>query len=669
MSILLAFFPSPLPEELLYSVVARYHHLVGDRNVASIERLFGSRLISPTLPGHLDRLIEVTEGRLGSVNDVVDRYTTFPYYRQFLPARAVATAIAGMRRGNLVRVVITNGVPANHHFALRLCPLCVDAQTKRHAVAYWLRAHQLPGVRVCAEHETDLIDSCPTCGTFKTRSYAQSLLPLPSAHCGTCGIPLTATYRERDASPRGETTLRFARMSDALLRLTRERVPISLRNRVYMDRMRELGAPTRRKRDLLSWLGDRILATYSPDLVNQLGLAVGDQPRLPPLLLRDHQSSPAIHLCLIGVLFGSLEAYLQAVTARATKSAAQERLAVPQALAASGYDVEAAGTALGRTPEAMVDELLTNRLEIARQLGKDANRTTFITSAAASGVALSKLAVLTELSLDTVEKLFRRDPNAVARREETLFRIERAKRRALFETVRSSADSLHASLGHGYTVLAAWLRRNDAQWLAATLQRTPRRISRIEVVDQSRKRYRELFMAARSAPEGMQSRTYGGLGYSTILKWLRKHDSEWLSGARKKVDRHALRRARHEGSMEHIRSLFLKWRASAAGANEVAALGYTYHALYCRLRSYDSAWLAATLDQTQRGKPGVVQRLRDKRRAIFESLRASSSSLNGHAIDGHTYAQLYRWFRKHDPDWLAQVMRRTKRSTNGKPQE
>ncbi len=62
---MLAYFPQIYPHELLYSVLARYHHHLGGTNPGgTMEALFGTRfaIAAVDLPGHLARIQAALDG-------------------------------------------------------------------------------------------------------------------------------------------------------------------------------------------------------------------------------------------------------------------------------------------------------------------------------------------------------------------------------------------------------------------------------------------------------------------------------------------------------------------------------------------------------------------------------------------------------------------------------
>jgi len=176
----LGFFPTPYPDELLYSVFARY----GNRaqypsRVAINYDLFGAAYasLSIALPGHLDYLVNnLPAGHSITSQRLIDQHTLFPYYAPFLPAERADLIVRHMRGSTPSAAYrfagITTGsiIPPKH---LRYCPSCVLEDKQQFGESYWHRTHQVPGVEVCSEHSLFLQNSV----VERIMAYAQ---PLPA---------------------------------------------------------------------------------------------------------------------------------------------------------------------------------------------------------------------------------------------------------------------------------------------------------------------------------------------------------------------------------------------------------------------------------------------------------------------------------------------------------
>lgn len=88
---MLAYFPAIYPDELLYSVLARYHLHMGMPHVSStLESLFGNRKVIAAfdLPGNLQALAErIPSDRKLSAEKMIDELTLYPYFSAFEPPK------------------------------------------------------------------------------------------------------------------------------------------------------------------------------------------------------------------------------------------------------------------------------------------------------------------------------------------------------------------------------------------------------------------------------------------------------------------------------------------------------------------------------------------------------------------------------------------------------
>lgn len=159
-------FPTPLPDELFYSLCARYADRMRYPGVAAVNLdLFGSKGVSASvdLPSHLDDLIRMLPpGHYFTTNRFIYEHTLFPFYEPFLPperARKVRKDMGGTDGAAIHK--LAGVTPSNIRTPnwLRYCPLCVVDDRRAYRVCYWHRLHQVPGVEVCPTHGIFLKDS------------------------------------------------------------------------------------------------------------------------------------------------------------------------------------------------------------------------------------------------------------------------------------------------------------------------------------------------------------------------------------------------------------------------------------------------------------------------------------------------------------------------------
>ncbi|MGE4267054.1 MAG: TnsD family Tn7-like transposition protein [Deferribacterales bacterium] len=185
------YFPKPYENELLYSVIARYHRHTGISSAkATPEELFGDRKVVAVydLPSHLSALAN-TLNRSGfpcCADDLINKNTLFPLYANFIKNNRLQTARANMLSGkggalhNLLGLMASS-VPNLQFF--KYCPECNIESIKRYGELYLNRLHQMPFVYFCPIHEKQLI-----CSSISIRQYNRHEFVYPDENLMRIGI-------------------------------------------------------------------------------------------------------------------------------------------------------------------------------------------------------------------------------------------------------------------------------------------------------------------------------------------------------------------------------------------------------------------------------------------------------------------------------------------------
>jgi hypothetical protein len=160
--VVLPLFPALLPDEPLYSGIARY----GDQmQLASRLRLsdttLGRAVVTPVvdLPGHIQAFVERVPAALRlTAAQVIAEHTALPYYAAFLPNDNVASVAHAMAHTHARVATRSVGRALNiiDPLVFQYCPECVAQDLAATGVPYWRRVQQLAGVIVCPEHEVPL---------------------------------------------------------------------------------------------------------------------------------------------------------------------------------------------------------------------------------------------------------------------------------------------------------------------------------------------------------------------------------------------------------------------------------------------------------------------------------------------------------------------------------
>ncbi|WP_236966419.1 TnsD family Tn7-like transposition protein [Hydrogenophaga sp. SL48] len=170
-----------LPGETFFSLCSRHHVLTG-HSVSSLTtmQLFGHRRqgVQHDLPCRLDAFAQRTDYRLGGPKDIAQERTLLSFYRPFQTQPLNSEVVAAMRGDTVAHVkfrmgLLTSRFRANH--PLKACPGCMDRDRREHGWVYWHLRHQYPGVWVCEEHQTLLLNS-----SLKSTGVERFLWHLPS---------------------------------------------------------------------------------------------------------------------------------------------------------------------------------------------------------------------------------------------------------------------------------------------------------------------------------------------------------------------------------------------------------------------------------------------------------------------------------------------------------
>ncbi len=164
---MIGYFPNPYPDELFYSLCARYSERMQYPGKTAVNQELFGRFMSSTivdLPGHLDFFAAALPPghNCGDVNRVIQRHTLWPFYRPFLSIERQQAVLSAMRgvagyRPDLHAGTAGTAVPRPEW--LRFCPKCVAENRVQFGECYWHRTHQVPGVHLCPTHEVLLENS------------------------------------------------------------------------------------------------------------------------------------------------------------------------------------------------------------------------------------------------------------------------------------------------------------------------------------------------------------------------------------------------------------------------------------------------------------------------------------------------------------------------------
>ncbi|WP_190410519.1 MULTISPECIES: TnsD family Tn7-like transposition protein [Cyanophyceae] len=309
----ISYFPDPAPDELLYSVCARFQNQVqySDQKFV-VKELFGTSnaIAVVDLPSHLDSLIAALPlGNRYSADRLIDNQTLLPFYSPFHQPARVERLREDLRGNGKISVpgrlgIMANSVPTPAW--LRFCPLCTEDDERQFGETYWHRIHQVPGVKVCPVH-----------AVFLENSKAQVL------HRKTRHEYISAQQAIYTTSPRSLTLSNLSHV--ALLKIARDAAWLlnqqslapgleSFRNR-YLPLLADRELATYSGRVYTSRLLDAFQFYYSEELLRLLHCEIDQQSQHNWLfrLVRSPKSAqhPLHHLLLIQFLGHTAESFFQ----------------------------------------------------------------------------------------------------------------------------------------------------------------------------------------------------------------------------------------------------------------------------------------------------------------------------------------------------------------------
>ncbi|MDF1688366.1 MAG: TnsD family Tn7-like transposition protein [Cycloclasticus sp.] len=158
----LSFFPSLLPDEPIYSLVARYHSELGYHSFKdTVTDLFGCRSLAANieLPSKLEVLSERLPWKHLNAGDFIWMHTAVPYYAFFISQELQLRLIQAVKRNSPPSAPAVIGAMTQKIQSaafLKYCEECVTNDREQFGNAYWHRVHQLPGLKVCPSHNVVL---------------------------------------------------------------------------------------------------------------------------------------------------------------------------------------------------------------------------------------------------------------------------------------------------------------------------------------------------------------------------------------------------------------------------------------------------------------------------------------------------------------------------------
>ena len=201
----LSIFPTPYPDETLYSVICRYDLLTSRNSFrGTSEDLFGRRNnLNSEIPKCIGSLAKYFPARTGlSTEYFIQNTTMYAYFKPFISKerdtvfREYMTAEVGNGESKYFALGIGKlRYPKNTY--LKFCEKCWYEDVKKYGEPYWHRMHQLPGVAVCSEHKTVLMNSPVFSGMADGNFYLADMKMISeSSKCANLSLEVIDKFTE-----------------------------------------------------------------------------------------------------------------------------------------------------------------------------------------------------------------------------------------------------------------------------------------------------------------------------------------------------------------------------------------------------------------------------------------------------------------------------------------
>lgn len=154
---MIAFFPEPYPDELVYSVLARYYERSGYMTYKSVcEDLYGKTIFNPDVeymnPLTDDAISFLTKKKC--MDDIIMKHTMFPYQARFFPKekRNLVFELLKTQTGNHREKLRRQSKNKKDRY-MRFCPICIKEDRRKYGETYWHRQHQIIETKICLRHK------------------------------------------------------------------------------------------------------------------------------------------------------------------------------------------------------------------------------------------------------------------------------------------------------------------------------------------------------------------------------------------------------------------------------------------------------------------------------------------------------------------------------------
>lgn len=306
---MLTYFPVRYKDELLYSIIARYHVHSGIPSYkTTIRTLFGGTSMRAVIdfPCDLDALAGNLPFDELTSDSFINENTLFPLFQPFLTLEKERAIKAKLKQGKNHSIHTQIGISASRIPSKRylvFCPNCYQEEKQKYGEPYWHRIHQVPGVLVCPQHNCLLINS-----TVK--------LPLSNQ------TEYIAPFYEGNENQNVVTSIDKS-LQEILFHIATDLYwiinsginpkPLDYYREKYITKLKEDNLATFNGRVKQKQLNQAFQSFYSPELLNILNCNISNDSETNWIqqIVRKNRNSfhPLHHALMMRYLFGSVEAF------------------------------------------------------------------------------------------------------------------------------------------------------------------------------------------------------------------------------------------------------------------------------------------------------------------------------------------------------------------------
>ncbi|WP_252099626.1 TniQ family protein [Acinetobacter baumannii] len=159
-------FPTPYPNELIYSTIARagIHHAITSPKQL-LEEVFANRKVIATidLPSHLTCLLKHLPPDY-TLENLAYKHTLFPIHTLFSPENTRLKCLHWMGSQSKGSIHLALGVAASKVKQIsthRYCRHCLEEQYHQYGEFFWSRLWYVQGANCCSRHKVKLSEFFP----------------------------------------------------------------------------------------------------------------------------------------------------------------------------------------------------------------------------------------------------------------------------------------------------------------------------------------------------------------------------------------------------------------------------------------------------------------------------------------------------------------------------